>query len=115
MGIPIVELSIDGRNLKFFLDTGARLSYLSDRITSNYTSIGSDEDFYPGIGKFETDCFEIETKLDGNSFTAKYGNLPIPLQMTLMLGGADGIIGFDLFDNFKILLDLKSHRLICKR
>lgn len=111
MGIPIIELSIDNQNLKFFLDTGAKLSYLSDSITSNYESIGTVEDFYPGVGKFETECFEITTLFGGKNFLVKYGNLPPLLQMTLMLGGTDGIIGFDFFNNFKVLLDLKNNSL----
>lgn len=111
MGIPIIELSIDNQNLKFFLDTGAKLSYLSDSITRNYESIGTDEDFYPGVGKFETECFEITTLFGGKNFLVKYGNLPPLLQMTLMLGGTDGIIGFDFFNNFKVLLDLKNNSL----
>jgi hypothetical protein len=111
MGIPIIELSIDNQKLKFFLDTGAKLSNLSGSITSNYESIGTDEDFYPGVGKFETECFDISTSFGDNNFNVKYGNLPRLLQMTLMLGGTDGIIGFDFFNNFKVVLDLKNNRL----
>lgn len=111
MGIPIIELSIDNQNLKFFLDTGAKLSYLSDSITSNYESIGTDEDFYPGVGKFETPCYEIPTSFGEHNFIVKYGNLPTLLQMTLMIGGTDGIIGFDFFNNFKVVLDLKNNKL----
>jgi len=111
MGIPIIELYVANQKLKFFLDTGAKLSYLSDSITSNYKSIGIDEDFYPGVGKFETECFEISTSFGGNSFIVKYGNLPALLQMTLMMGGTDGIIGFDFFNNFKVVLDLKNNKL----
>jgi hypothetical protein len=111
MGIPIIELYVANQKLKFFLDTGAKLSYLSDSITSNYKSIGIDEDFYPGVGKFETECFEISTSFGGNIFIVKYGNLPALLQMTLMMGGTDGIIGFDFFNNFKVVLDLKNNKL----
>lgn len=111
MGIPIIELSIEKQNHKFFLDTGAKLSYLSNSITSNYESIETDEDFYPGVGKFETECFEISTLFGGKNFLVKYGNLPPLLQMTLMLGGTDGIIGFDFFNTFIVVLDLKNNRL----
>jgi hypothetical protein len=111
MGIPIIELFIDNQKLKLFLDTGAKLSYLSGSITNNYESIGTDEDFYPGVGKFETECFDISTSFGDNNFNVKYGNLPTLLQMTLMLGGTDGIIGFDFFNNFKVVLDLKNNRL----
>ena len=111
MGIPILKLRLNNQELKFFLDTGAKLSYLSDNITNNYESIGTDEDFYPGIGKFETECFEIPTSLGVNNFIVKYGTLPTLLQMTLMMGETDGIIGFDFFNNFKVVIDLKNNRL----
>lgn len=111
MGIPIIKMTVDNQELKFFLDTGAKLSYLSDSLTSNYESVGTDEDFYPGVGKFQTECFEIPTVFGDNEFVVKYGNLPTLLQMTLMLGGTDGIIGFDFFNNFKVVLDLKNNRL----
>lgn len=109
MGIPIIKMNVDNQELKFFLDTGAKLSYLSDSLTSNYECVGTDEDFYPGVGKFETKCFEIPTVFGDNEFVVKYGNLPTLLQMTLMLGGTDGIIGFDFFNNFKVVLDLKNN------
>ena len=111
MGIPIIKMTVANQELKFFLDTGAKLSYLSDSLTRNYESVGTDEDFYPGVGKFQTECFEIPTIFGDNVFVVKYGNLPTLLQMTLMLGGTDGIIGFDFFNNFKVVLDLKNNRL----
>lgn len=111
MGIPIIEMSIDNQKLKFFLDTGAKLSYLSDSLTNSYESIGTDEDFCPGVGNFETECFEISTGFGNKNFIVKYGNLPTLLQMTLMLGGTDGIIGYDFFYNFKVVLDLKKNQL----
>jgi hypothetical protein len=111
MGIPIIEMSIDNKNLKFFLDTGAKLSYLSASLTTNYQSVGTEEDFYPGVGEFQTDCFEIPTSLGENSFVVKYGNLPTLLQMTLLMGGTDGIMGSDFFNTFKVMLDLKNKRL----
>lgn len=111
IGIPIINLSIDGKRLNLFLDTGAKLSYLSESITSNYSSVGTDTDFYPGAGEFETDCFEIPTSFGDNKFTVKYGNLPTLLQTTLMLGGTDGIIGFDFLNHFTVLLDLRNNKL----
>jgi hypothetical protein len=112
MGIPIIELEVNSQPLKFFLDTGAKLSYLSEDFTSGYSSVGTEEDFYPGVGQFETECFEIQTRLGSNDFSVRYGNLPFMLQMTLMLGGTDGIIGFDFFNNFKVMLDLGHEKLL---
>ena len=112
MGIPIIELVVNSQPLKFFLDTGAKLSYLSEDFTSGYSSVGTDEDFYPGVGQFETECYDIPTSLGANDFLVRYGNLPFMLQMTLMLGGTDGIIGFDFFSSFRVMLDLGSDKLL---
>jgi len=111
MGIPIIELTVDNQKLKFFLDTGAKLSYLDSELTSQQTSIGREEDFYPGVGKFETECYEILTNLGDKKFNVKYGNLPSLLQLTLMLSGTNGIIGFDFFNNFKVCLDIKNEKI----
>lgn len=73
--------------------------------------MGTDEDFYPGVGKFETECFEVLTSFGDKTFIVKYGNLHEVLQMTLMLAGKDGIIGYDFFNNFKVVLDLKNNRI----
>lgn len=113
MGIPIVDLSIDAQRFKFFLDTGAKISYLPESITSSFPSIGREEDFYPGYGTFTTDCFAIQTSFGGRLFGAKFGNLPAILQTMLIGGGVDGIIGYDFFTNFRILLDLKNNRIKC--
>ena len=111
MGIPIIEMNINNLPLKFFLDTGAKLSYLSEDFTRNFDSIGVEEDFYPGFGNFQTNCFEIPTYFDNNKFNVKYGNLPPLLKMTLMLGGVDGILGFDFFNNFTVVLDLNNNKM----
>jgi hypothetical protein len=111
MGIPIIGLEVNNQPLKFFLDTGAKLSYLSEDFTNGFASVGIEEDFYPGVGQFETECYDIPTSLGANDFVVRYGNLPFMLQMTLMLGGTDGIIGFDFFNNFKVLIDLKNDTL----
>lgn len=112
MGIPIVELEVAGETLSCFLDTGAKISYLPESVTASLISEGTAEDFYPGLGKFETPCFSIETKIAGQTFIAKYGNLPSLLQMSLMLGGVDGIIGFDFFNQCKIVLNLANRQLV---
>jgi hypothetical protein len=111
MSIPIIELSIGINKIKCFLDTGAKLSYLSPEITANLNSIGNEEDFYPGIGKFQTEVYEVQTIFESQQFIAKYGNLPNILQMTLNLANVNGIIGYDFFNNFKVWLDLKNKNL----
>lgn len=114
MNIPVIDLSVNGKPIKFFLDTGARLSYLPQEETTNMRSKGKEEDFYPTLGKFTSETFDIITQIGGHKFNATYGNLPPLLQMTLGMGGAQGIIGYDFFNNFEVVLDLEDQKLIYK-
>jgi len=50
----------DNQKLRLFLDSGVKLSYLSNKIICNYETV---VDFYTVIGKFETGCYEISTIL----------------------------------------------------
>lgn len=111
MGIPILEVVIEDRTLRCFLDSGAKLSYLSSGITSYYKRTGIENDFYPGIGVFSTPCFDINSILGQDNFMVKYGNLPDQLVPVLAQAGTQGLLGFDFFNNFKLLLDIKNTRL----
>jgi hypothetical protein len=115
MNIPVIELAIKGEKHKFFLDTGAKLSYISPQISINYEKKGVEQDFYPGMGTFKTETFEIETEIDGDKFIVKYGNLPKMLDLSLSRINVNKIIGYDFFKNFKILLDMKGERLKYKK
>ena len=49
MGIPIVNAMIDGKEIKFFLDTGAKTSYLNSVFVEGCNAIGLTRDFGPSL------------------------------------------------------------------
>lgn len=108
MGIPVIEIEINGQRHRVFLDTGARLSYLLNEYTGDFESCGMEQDFYPGIGPFSTPRYTINTVFEGHVFPANYGNLPSMLANTLKYAGVTGILGYDFFSRFKVVLDLSS-------
>jgi hypothetical protein len=109
MKIPIIELEVTGKTLRFFLDSGAKLSYLSAAHTDGLPSTGVESDFYPGYGTFETPVYELQSSLVDTNFPVKYGNLPAALQSLLTMGNVQGIIGFDLFNRFRVMLDSQKN------
>lgn len=115
MGIPVVELSVNEQTVKCFLDTGARLSYLSSSFTNGQPVVSTEEDFYPSLGTFTTECHDMLTHFDGHGFVVRYGTPPQMIQMLLQMAGADGIIGFDFFTNHKVLLDLNRQLLMVEK
>lgn len=93
MGIPVLEAGIHGRPARMFFDTGAKLSYLDRELTSGCAVAGSAEDFYPTIGRFTTNVYEITVELAADTIKLQAGNLPELLQMTLMMANTRGILG----------------------
>jgi hypothetical protein len=104
MGTPIVRSSVGSQDLEMFVDTGAKLSYVNKTLAANYSPIGKEKDFYPGIGEFETQVYEIPFMLGNWSFQLRCGLLPELLEKALLLTGASGIIGTDFYQKFLVCL-----------
>lgn len=111
LGIPVVEAGIPGRMVQCFLDSGAKLSYLRSDIAMQFKSLREASDFYPGFGHFTTPVYDIMTKLGQEDFMVGYGTLPGQLASLLTGAHKDGILGYDFFRDFKLLLDIKNGRL----
>jgi len=115
LGLPKVSLQMMGHDGRFFLDTGAKISYVKENVLNGLTPDGQDTDFYPGFGQFETPVYSVLTSIGHQEFTANYGVLPSLLETSLLsLTGTSGIIGYDFFSHFTVLLDLKNKTLLLK-
>ncbi len=99
MGIPIVEVRIDGRTYRMFFDTGAPISYFQDSSLGTFPPAGRVDDFYPGVGAFSTETHDVPIALGGTSFRLRCGSLPGILGMTLMVAGTQGIVGNAIFSD----------------
>ena len=108
MGIPVIELEINGNPHKFFLDTGASVSYIKEDLVAGKVSIGKKEDFYPIFGTFETESYEVKASLGGMEFNSEMCVLPKMLKVLLM-DGIDGILGADDLENFTAYMGFKSN------
>jgi hypothetical protein len=99
MGIPIVIARIGNAEHRMFFDTGAQLSYFQDESLTDFPFAGSVTDFYPGIGEFRTDTYEVPVALGGVVFTLRCGILPDALATTLMMANTRGIVGNAILAN----------------
>lgn len=96
MGIPIVQAQVGVERCRLFFDTGAQVSYLDDRLLAPWPRTGTVTDFYPGIGKFETDVHEVEIGVGGAPRRLRCGALPGPLQGMLAMANVAGIVGNEI-------------------
>ena len=107
MGIPVIKLVLDAAEYSFFLDTGAEISYIRDKLATGMKYCGAKQDFYPMLGSFETDTYEIKAKVSELGFTCEMGILPDALK-SLMLPGIYGILGVDFLKQFWVSLGFRS-------
>lgn len=101
MGIPVIEVGIDGESWRMFFDSGARISYFQDESITTFPSTGEVTDFYPGFGQFQTDTYLVDFEIGSSQYSFQCGSLPGLLGMTLSLAGTDGIVGNELIFNRK--------------
>ncbi|MEW6246446.1 MAG: hypothetical protein AB1555_07030 [Nitrospirota bacterium] len=96
MGIPILTARITGREYRMFFDTGAQISYWQDDALAAFPAAGRVTDFYPGIGQFQTETYQVEIALGGVVLTLRCGRLPGLLGGTLMMADTQGIVGNEI-------------------
>ena len=112
MGIPTVEALINGHKALLLFDTGAPISYIDRAYTQCAPISDTIIDFSPLIGcdEFEVDRYMLTTRFDnvygrdGKSEIA-YGNTPPQIAMMLKALQVDGIIGYDLMEKYRIVID----------
>lgn len=96
MEIPIVTARVGGAPRRMFFDTGAQLSYLPAEVVRSFPPAGRAADFYPGLGRFETETHRVDLSIAGAAFTVRCGTLPELLAGLLLRAGTDGILGNEI-------------------
>ena len=111
MDVPSAEIRIGARHGIAFLDTGARLSYIDPAAVTG-RPVGREKDFFPLVGEFETDIYEVDIELAGLQLRGRFGMLPQQLEQSMAALGAQWVIGSELLQQFPLVLDLQHHRIM---
>ena len=99
-GYLLLPVSINGHDILGYLDTGAKLSYLASQLTNGLVpNVNRVEDFYIGIGAYETNTFNANATLsNGFRYAGKFGGeLPFQLANAFFGSQRQAIIGSDFF------------------
>jgi hypothetical protein len=99
MGIPILTAEIASTDYRMFFDTGAQISYFQEDTLTDFPNAGIVTDFYPGVGQFQTDTYQIQVSLGDCVFPLRCGKLPGLIGATLMMAETSGIIGNQIIEN----------------
>jgi hypothetical protein len=112
LGVPIVTARIEGREVRLFFDTGAKLGYLVSADSFGGSPAGDVEDFYPTLGAFTAPAWNIEMRLGRVVHATRCGQLPQLLALTLQLAVVQGIVGNDLIARRRALLSTNRRMLV---
>lgn len=108
-----VDVMIDGQVKSCYLDTGAAISYLKGMDMAKWPSAGVKEECDIQGNRWSTDTVVVPACFQGNPFDVVFGDekTNAMFQMTV---DKDGVIGYDFFNAFTVLLDLREMRLSFK-
>lgn len=111
-GCPGIVMKVNGMSVRMLVDSGAPLSYIDEKFFKDATFVGRKKDFYPMLETdvFFADTFELPCHIGCGNHKDKdlklvFGLPPTDLGLTLRQIGVDGLIGYDLFRNFRISLE----------
>ncbi len=99
MGIPIIMSTIGDEDHQMIFDTGAQVSYFQGSGLNEFPSTGVMDDFYPGIGEFQTETFLVNVRIGSKKFNLRTGSLDGLLGMTVNMTGTMGIIGNEILSD----------------
>lgn len=105
MGYMTVEMTLNGRQARVILDSGAPVSYVSRSFTEGLIPVDRIKDFNPMVpgDTFETDIFQFPASFAGRDFTMRAGHLPTLMSMAVSLL-ADGVVGQEILSRFPVAI-----------
>jgi len=106
-GIPVLTTSVNGQEIRMFLDSGTKVSYVQQNLIGQAAPQGNVQDFFPGHGLFHTDLWRLQTQVAGHACQIEYGVLPHALLPLLNLGPR-GILGIDFLKKFTVCLNVRQ-------
>ena len=123
-GVPFIKIKINGKYYYFIIDTGLDKTLLGKNIaTKNNVVYDSKEDTIKGIDGTATTFSGVLSKLDLGQI--KISNFPIYVInrndaikakfLFITFFQSDGIIGWDLLQNFDFTIDYKNKQLILRK
>ena len=108
LGVPQIQINVNGNVVKTVFDTGAHISYLSDELLNGAKFLGEEDDFYPEYGDFKVKTFETEISIGDKKIPFKFGELPINLSLLFSSFNSECILGNDILSSFSALISNKN-------
>lgn len=111
MGVPQVEVRLDGRDAMAFFDTGAKLSYVEEELVNAREPVDRRSDFYPLLRPFEADIYRVPLGIGPHEWTVEAGTLPETLEVMLTMTDTQAVVGTQILDRFRMGLSFSRREM----
>lgn len=106
-----IQAQVSGMPVNLVVDTGAQLSYLNDQYIAGQESIGTRNDFHPNLGHYEVPIYGVPVNIAGRDLDVVWGKATPGVSALISQVSADGVLGYDLFKQGKVVLDFITNTL----
>ena len=110
---PYVRMSVGGKEVDAYLDTGAAVSYLSGLDMAKWPSAGEKEECDVSGQLWTTDTVVVPAGIAGFPFDVEFGDEKKNLMFQRAVD-KDAVIGYNFFKSFTVLLNWREMRLSFK-
>ncbi len=107
-GIPVVNVLVNGRVRRMYIDTGAPTSLIMPEALAGVEPIGRHEDFYPLMGNFLTPIYALDVVFGNQCHILRFGEVPEELRPCMEAGNVQGMIGSELLRHFGMNLSMRD-------
>ena len=115
MDVPYTEIHMNGETHNVFVDTGAKINFLRKEALVGLEPVDTEMDFYPMVGEFETEVYQIPVDIYGKTHMMRCGVLPPLLEMAFTASGVEGILGTELYEKYVASFERGTKRLTLER
>jgi len=109
--VPFTDVFMNGETHNVFVDTGAKINFLRKEALVGLEPVDTEMVFYPMLGEFETNVYQIPVNIHGETHVMRCGVLPPMLEMALTASGVEGILGTELYEKYVASFERGTKRL----
>jgi hypothetical protein len=112
MNVPIVDGFVADRPCEMIFDTGAPLGFVPGEIVTGLEPVDRVSEFYPTLGPFETDVYELPLQIGNECQVLRFGVLPEAAAQMHASAGLSVLVGLGLLDHYRISIGLREKRML---
>jgi hypothetical protein len=112
MNVPILKGIVAGQSTEIIFDTGAPLGFVPEAYVEGRQPVDHISEFYPTMGAFETDVYELPIQIGDERQVDRFGVLPEAAAQLHEQAGISVLVGLGLLEHYRVSVGLREKRFL---